>query len=150
MLISQKILTTIFLIFLSVLAPHAQEQQSRPVIDFDQFPGETFTQEKARLDRFAQFLKKAPSSARGFIIAYGGQKGRAGEAKNRAKMSKDYLVRKHGIAASRIVAIDGGYREMVEVEHFIVPANVEGPTPSPSIAPSEVHLKRRRVVKWNR
>jgi hypothetical protein len=149
MLISRKIFISILFILLNVLAASAQEQQSRPIMDFDHFPGETFAQEKARLDRVAQVLKTAPLTTRVSIIAYGGPNGSAGEAKKRAKLSKDYLMRKHGIAASRIITIDGGYRELVEVEHFIVPEGVIEPTPSPSVSPNEVHLKPGRNVKRN-
>lgn len=146
---NRKLLVSILLVFVNLIAASAQEQQSRPIIDPDHFPGETFAQEKTRLDRLAQVLKNAPLSTKVFIIAYGGPKGSVGEAKNRAKQSKKYLMRKHGIVASRIITIDGGYREMVEVEHFMVPEGVAEPTPSPSVSPDDVHLKQRKSVKKN-
>jgi hypothetical protein len=93
--------------------------------------------ENARLDNFAIELQNDPT-AEGYIIAYGGRIGRAGDGQKMADRAKDYLVKKRGLAADRVMAMDGGFREEQTVELWIVPSGAQPPTPSPSVDPSEV------------
>jgi hypothetical protein len=93
-------------------------------IDYDNF-GVRTEDLPIRLEGFAEALKKEPGS-RGCVIAYA-QSGddrdgtfwdSPGTALKTAKEHKNYLV-KHGIGASRLSAVDGGYSERV-VELWIV------------------------------
>ncbi|MCA1683555.1 MAG: hypothetical protein LC708_00245, partial [Actinobacteria bacterium] len=103
----------------------------------DEYGNVKFNDEKARLDNFAIELQNNPG-AQGYIIAYGGRKGRAGEAQARADRAKDYLVNTRGISADRIVTVDGGYRENLTVELWLVPAGATPPSATPTVDPSEV------------
>jgi hypothetical protein len=106
---------------------------------FDQYGNIAFNDEKARLDNYAIQLQNEPGS-QGYIIAYGGRRGRAGEAQARADRAKDYLVNTRGIDPGRIVTVDGGYREDLTVELWIVPQGATPPTASPTLQQSDVTI----------
>jgi hypothetical protein len=106
---------------------------------FDQYGNIAFNDEKARLDNFAIQLQNEPG-AQGYIIAYGGRRGRAGEAQARADRAKDYLVNTRGVDPGRIVTVDGGYREDLTVELWIVPTGATPPTASPTLQQSDVTI----------
>jgi len=99
---------------------------------------------KARLDNFANELQNQPG-AQGYIIAYGGRRGPAGEAQRRADFAKDYLVNTRGIDAGRLVTIDGGFQEEASTELWIVPTGANPPTASPTVDASEVKTTRPPV-----
>ncbi|MCA1635019.1 MAG: hypothetical protein LC802_15350 [Acidobacteria bacterium] len=108
---------------------------------YDEYGNIRFNDEKARLDNYAIELQNNPG-AQGYIIAYGGRVGRAGEAQRRADRARDYLVNQRGISADRIVTVDGGYREELTVQLWIVPQGATPPTAEPSVDPSEVRTTR--------
>jgi hypothetical protein len=82
--------------------------------------------EKARLDNFAIELQNSPG-AQGYIVAYGGRRAKPGEGQRRATRALDYLVKTRGIDQSRIVTLDGGYRESGTTELWIVPPGATPP-----------------------
>ena len=106
---------------------------------FDQYGNIAFNDEKARLDNFAIQLQNEPG-AQGYIIAYGGRRGRAGEAQARADRAKDYMVNTRGVDPGRIVTVDGGFREDMTVELWIVPTGATPPTASPTLQQSDVTI----------
>jgi hypothetical protein len=103
----------------------------------DEYGNIRFNDEKARLDNFAIELQNDPS-AQGQIICYGGRRGRTGEAQRRCDRAKDYLVNTRGISADRVVTVDGGYKEDLTVELWIVPTGATAPQATPTVDPSEV------------
>jgi hypothetical protein len=103
----------------------------------DEYGNIRFNDEKARLDNFAIELQNDPTS-QGYLICYGGRRGRAGEAQARCDRAKNYLVTTRGIDASRVVTVDGGYREDLTVELWVVPSGATPPAASPTVDPSEV------------
>jgi hypothetical protein len=119
----------------------------------DEYGNILFSDEKARLDNFAIALQEA-SEMKGYIIAYGGRRARAGVAQERAERAKNYLVTKRQIDAGRVVIIDGGFREELTVELHLA-SDEHPPTASPTVDPSEVEFiveepkprKRRARVK---
>jgi hypothetical protein len=78
----------------------------------------------------------------GYIIAYGGRRGPAGEAQARADFAKNYLVNSRGIDAGRIMTLDGGFREEATTELWLVPSGAVPPTASPNVDASEVQTTR--------
>jgi len=118
---------------------------------FDEYGNIKRNDEKARLDNFANELQAQPG-AQGYIIGYGGRRGRAGEAQTRADRAKDYLVSSRGIDAGRLVTVDGGYKEEAWTELWIVPAGATPPTASPTVDASEVKPTRapRRAPRRGR
>jgi hypothetical protein len=96
-----------------------------------------------RLDAFAEFLKNnATFSA--YIISYAGRRSCRGEALQRAKTAKAYLMRKGKIERRRIKVIDGGYRESWTVQLWNAPTNAKGTPPI-----SETINKGVQIIKCN-
>jgi len=107
---------------------------------------------QARLAGFAEMLR-SNSTARGYIIAYpiyyvsdtpfyDPVRGhfrtlRDSPSKIRRMLLSDrnYLIREHGISPSRIVTINGGYREGRMVELWIVSQGTPAPRPTPTRFP---------------
>ena len=119
---------------------------SRKVGEYDNI---SIGEEKARLDNFAIELGNNPT-AQGYLLAYAGRHARVGEATVRAERAKDYLVNNRGIDGSRVVALDGGHREELTIELYIVPTGAVPPPAAPTVDPSEVQIiggksKRRRA-----
>ncbi len=108
---------------------------------FDEYGNIAFNDEKARLDNFAIELQNNPG-AQGYIIAYAGRRARTGEAQSRADRAKDYLVNTRQIDSGRIVTVDGGYKEDLTVELWIVPTGANPPTAMPTVDASEVQIIR--------
>lgn len=108
-----------------------------------------FNDEKARLDNFAAWLHQHPELI-GYVVVYGGRRARAGEAQIRAERAKSYVVNKRGIEAGRIVTVDGGHREDLEVELYALPRDTPAPTPAPTVAPSEVQIIKAGAARNSR
>lgn len=98
-----------------------------------------FEDEKARLDNLAAEMRNDPA-ALAYVIAYGGRRGRAGEARRRADRVRDYLANARALDPQRVVTIDGGYREEAAVELYLTPAGSPPPAASPTVDPSEVEI----------
>jgi hypothetical protein len=95
-----------------------------------------FDSEKERLAGFASELKNA-ADFQGYIIAYGGRCGTETQAQERAERAKDWLINQQGIDASRIVVIDGGYRETTSTELYIGPIDAVLPELTASANPPD-------------
>jgi hypothetical protein len=117
----------------------AYERNFAVYIPFDRYSDISFSDEKARLDNFAAALHNE-LNFKGYIIAYAGQRAHAGEAQARANRAKNYLVNRRGIEAEQIVTIDGGHRETLMVELYLVPRDLPAPSASPTVAPSKVQI----------
>ncbi|HYO63676.1 MAG TPA: hypothetical protein VER08_08610 [Pyrinomonadaceae bacterium] len=118
----------------------------------DEYGPIRFNDEKARLDNLAIALQNDPT-AQGYLVCYGGRRGRAGEAQARCDRARNYLVNERGITADRIVTVDGGYREELTVELWVVPTGANPPTATPTVDASEVQTTpapRRRTRRGRR
>jgi hypothetical protein len=102
----------------------------------DSYGDLAFNLEKARLLSFATELRNEPD-LQGYIVVYGGQCSAETQAEERAERAKDWLVNEHGIDASHIVAIDGGYRETPATEIFIGPIDATLPELADSAGPPD-------------
>lgn len=126
-----------------VVAASAGDVYSRK---FDEFHFVGWRDTMARLDDLAADLKQSTGNAGVFII-YGERRGWRGESQAWYQCSKDYLVRRHGISADRIVFIDGGYLDTLTVEVWLWPR--KGPLPQPSnISSKDVRLRKGRIKNW--
>lgn len=90
--------------------------------------------EKARLGNFAVELQNDPAaSAR--LICYGGRRGGALAARRRCRRAANYLGSGFlGVDDSRIVIVEGGRRESLAVELWVVPFGAAVPRPTPTAA----------------
>jgi len=104
---------------------------------FDEFPNLAFDDQKARLDNLAIQMQNEPS-AQGYVIVYAGRASRAGTAERLGARARDYLVQQRGIDPSRIVVVNGGYREEEYFELWIVPQGAQPPTASPTVQAGDV------------
>jgi hypothetical protein len=102
---------------------------------FDQYGNISFTKEKSRLDVFANQLNEMPG-AQGYLIAYN-------DSRKRAERAKQYLVDKHNVEAERIVVVEGGTREDLTIELYIVPTGANPPSANPQ-TPSNNSFNRTR------
>lgn len=109
----------------------------------DSYGNIKFEDEQARLDNYAVELQNDPT-AEGHVICYGGRKGRVGEAERRCLRAKKYLVERRGIEASRLLLVDGGFREELTVEAWLVPAGAAPPQPNPTVDPADVETTEAR------
>ena len=123
-----------------VTAPERKVIVSR---EFDECNKCTFDDQKARLDNLAVELQNEPS-ARAYIIAYGGRYSPLAQVELLMKRARDYVVEQRGIDASRLVIVNGGFREEDSVELWVVPAGAAAPRATPTIQAGEVKPRTRR------
>lgn len=116
---------------------------------FEGFGNIAFNDEKARLDNLAIQLQGNPG-AQAYLICYGAREGRAGEARRRCDRARGYLVNTRGIDEGRIEAVDGGFKEDLSVELWIVPPGAQPPTPNPTVEPPEPQAAPRRTTPRGR
>ncbi len=102
---------------------------------FDEYGTLKPADEHARLDNFAVELQSNPTS-QGYVIVYGGRRSAPGAAKSAATQAGRYLGETRGIDYSRIMLLDGGYRELPFTELWIVPSGGAAPKASPTVNPS--------------
>jgi hypothetical protein len=108
-----------------------------PSREFDVCCSCAFDDQKARLDNLAVALQNDPSSTT-YVIAYAGRTSRVGQADLLGTRARDYLVTNRGIDQSRIVVLNGGYREEDCVELWIVPTGAAPPQATPTVQAGDV------------
>jgi hypothetical protein len=105
-----------------------------PSTRFDSYGVISRKQERGRLETFASALKNNPG-AQGYILSYGGRRDVAGAARAAGERAKAYLVKDQGIDAGRIVIVEGGFKEKLTVDLWIVPTGATTPKPEPMVDP---------------
>ena len=88
--------------------------------------------EAARLDLFADKLFKQPK-LRGQIIAYCEPKMERGWYLRRIHGIGKYLTYARGIEANRVAVVDGGYRQRLTTELWLIPEDANPPLPGPTL-----------------
>ena len=125
----------------------AMEKKILVAREFDECNNCTFDDQKARLDNLAVELQNDPSTI-GYVIAYGGRLSPIGQTARLMTRARDYLINERGIDGSRIVIINGGFRESDSVELWIVPRGATPPRATPTVQAGEVKssepARRRR------
>jgi hypothetical protein len=107
-----------------------------PAREFDVCCTCSYDDQKARLDNLAIELQNDPSTTT-YVIAYSGRTSRVGAADRLLTRAKDYLVQKRVVDPSRIVTVNGGYREEDCVELWVVPRGAQAPQPTPTVQAGE-------------
>ena len=120
-------------------APAAAPPIPSPTRKLDEYGNISWGDERARLDNYAIELQNDPR-VQGYIICYGGRRGRVGEAERRCRRAVSYVDHQRRIDAARTVTVDGGFREELTVELWVVPPGVTPPQPSPTVDPSDVKI----------
>ena len=111
--------------------------RERPSRQFDVCCSCSFDDQKARLDNLAVELQADPTTTT-YVIAYGGRTSRIGQADLLGSRARDYLVSERGIDQSRIVIINGGFREEDCVELWVIPSGATPPQPTPTVSAGDV------------
>jgi hypothetical protein len=119
----------------------AGQETQRPIFDKDDGAGLSFEEDKPRIDRFAEDMKRN-NSAQAYIIAYGGLVSYKNEARIRLSCIRDYLKTAHGLSRSRLKLIDGGHRPEVSVELFLVKPEDPKPTAYPIVNREAVQMRK--------
>jgi hypothetical protein len=110
--------------------------------EFDECDNCTFDDQKARLDNLAVELQNDPST-RAYVIAYGGRMSPVGQVEKLMSRAREYLVTQRGIDASRLVVVNGGFREDDSVELWVVPSGASAPQPTPTVQAGEIKRRKR-------
>lgn len=110
---------------------------------FDKYGDLKFEAEKARLDRFALILIETPT-LRGVICVLAGQLTYHGEASDRLRRTKNYLVNVRRIPSERIITIDSGYTKELTTWLWIVPKEAPLPSLESTVPVQEVRFNKRR------
>jgi hypothetical protein len=110
--------------------------------EFDECVSCTFDDQKARLDNLAVELQNDPTT-RAYIIAYGGRMSPVGQVEKLMSRARNYIVTQRGIDASRLVVVNGGFREEDNVELWVVPSGASAPQPTPTVQAGEIKRSRR-------
>lgn len=124
----------------STLIP-ALPPRENPAREFDVCCNCAFDDQKARLDNLAIELQNDQSTTT-YIFAYGGRTSRVGQADRLGDRARDYLVNQRGIDPSRIIVLNGGFREEDCVELWIVPRGATPPQPRPTVQAGDVRPPR--------
>ncbi len=119
--------------------------QADPFFKFDAYGDLSPKLERERLDAVAAELLRRPD-AKAYLIAYAGKIAHKGEAGRRVVCARDYLIKKHHLQTGRIQAIDGGYRDMFEVEVYVEETDGSIPLARPTLRPSGVKIIQDRSV----
>ena len=130
----------------SVISLAQEQSKSTSSEKFDEFGNISCEDELARLDNFAYHLRSA-SNLQGHVIVYGGRRGRRNEAKARAARMKYYLVRIRGLDPKRVITSDGGFREELSGELWIVRPGEPAPESTPTLSRKDVKIRGRVKVR---
>ena len=106
-----------------------------PSTRFDSYGVISRKMEMERVEAFATALKNNPG-AQGYILSYDGQRDVAGAARSAGERAQAYLVKERGIEADRIVTVEGGFKEKLTIELWVVPTGATPPKPEPTIDPA--------------
>jgi hypothetical protein len=120
----------------SIVAAH--EKKIIIAREFDECLSCSYDDQKARLDNLAVELQNDPTT-RAYIIAYGGRMSPVGQVEVLMKRARSYIVEQRGIDASRLVVVNGGFREEDSVELWIVPSGAAAPRATPTVQAGDVN-----------
>ena len=114
----------------------------------DEFGNIRFEDATARLDNFVIqlfLLQEKEPGWRGYIVVYAGRHSHIGEAEFKANCYKNYLVRVRQMNPAKLFAVDGGYREDMQVQLYLGPPDYYPPVLSPNVSPKKVQPIKRRL-----
>lgn len=102
--------------------------------DFGELPDKQVSE---NLKALSEYISQIPNDNNIWLIVYAGRDSERGYSYTRAKKLKDELIA-DGVAARRIIALDGGYMEKPLFDFWIVPFGAQPPTPKPTIDRREI------------
>lgn len=118
----------------------------KPPRKIDEFGNINCEDELARLDSFANELQNDPASV-GYVIIYGGRKGKRNEAKARLARMSYYLRESRRLDPGRFISVDGGFRETLMGEIWIAKPEESTPEATPTVDKKDVRFKGKAKVR---
>jgi hypothetical protein len=159
-----NVLFCLMICFGCALSAIAQTQNDKPKL-FNKFEFIGVEHAQAIMDVFIQELNEKPTST-AYIIVYGAKSDclfivnsktkqpenksvlpLKGLAQRRLKFCRDYLINNRGFDKSRLVLIDGGYKEKPSTEFWLVSAGQEPPKPAPTFEEKDVKFRKGKIKK---
>lgn len=138
--------SVVALLILSFLLLTPDNILAQRLEQIDEFGSTSCCDEMARLDNLINNLKDEPNVI-AYVIIYGGRRGTArGELNVRRSRIKRYLINYRGMDGNRVVVVDGGFRENLTVELWIVDARRERPEFKPTVTPKEVRYRKGKYI----
>ena len=125
-------------IFLSTLSVFSQRL-------IDSFEYANAEESMARIDGFMIEMQNNPNATAYFII-YGGKVNKKGEVDVHIKQLPDYL-KLRGFDKDRIIIINGGFREKLSWDFWLVNPGEEPPEPESTVKPKNVKTKGKFRMK---
>lgn len=105
-----------------------------PAKKVDEFGAVKTEDETARLDNFMSSITPTDLA---YIISYAGRTSPRGQSNADLKRIRAYLGNA-GVPVERIGTIDGGFKEEITHELWLVPMGADAPRPSPTINPKDI------------
>lgn len=127
----------ILLVFFAFQFAYAQEKPEPVMVD--SFTYSNSEDASLRIDNWRNKLNESPQN-RGFVIVYGGETGKRGEVEAHIRGIKQAFGLKK-IDESRTTIANGGFREKLTVEFWIVPESAAQPVPTPTVDAKKVRPK---------
>ena len=125
--------------------------ESRTPIKFDEFGRIPCAEEKARVDNYGRALREQSTGLAAVLIYAGRNDARKGEVISRLFGIRDRLASASSINPNRIVILDGGFRDKLEVQLWILPAESREAAlmlRDSEVASNDIPLKSPRIEKW--
>ena len=113
-------------------------------LKFDEFGDIRNGDTKARLDSLAMELHNDPT-LQAHLVVYGARSGPRGQAARRALQLKTFLVETRGVDPSRVVTVEGGFRDELSGELWLSPLGAPAPPVRPTV--DEVYFRPKADVR---
>ena len=123
----------------------------RTPLKWDQFSQIPCDEEMLRVDNYGKELRKQPGTLAAVIIYAGHHDTRRGEVVARLFGIRDRLKNANSIDVNRIVILDGGFREKLEVQLWILPAEARDAVMTlldSGAASKDTRLKLPGLSRW--
>ena len=134
---------------IGLLAVSTPSQEPRPVDGsprWSEHGNVRWSDERARLDNLASQFRKSPNHLIYFLV-YAGIRSCKHEARLRALRAKNYLVQHHSIRPKSINWRDGGFRQELRVEIWLLRQDQSLPEPSTFLTIDPADVKSQRNCK---
>lgn len=114
---------------------------------YDSFGNINCEDEMAHLDNIAVAMGENNNST-AYIFVYAGKQSRRGEAQARLTRIRNYLTQRRGMDINRIKIEDGGYREVLQIDVYLISPGVPSPIAMPTVERKDVKFKKGKIKSW--
>lgn len=168
MIMKSKILQIIFCSFIFALTTLAQDKKAKQIDEFTRISCGDFM---ARMDAILSELQDSPDS-KIYVVFYGGRYRKQSlwskktksldkirlkyphreDGLNWAKsiplyLTSEFVYETKALMSDKIVLINGGFREDMQVEIWLVPKDAESPKPTPTIAEADIKFRSDKPMR---